>query len=311
MEVDICVIIDGWIAIGEAKQATQLEPSDRRERRCAALRALAWSIGTAPTSTSRQSVIAPSSSAALRRAVATGVFAFVALEIVALVLGVAVVGRHGGGPIQGWDNTVEQWWITHRAHLVGVSKVIAVLGDAPALGAISVVLTLILLALRQRMRALIPIVAYLGGEALVFITRQVIARPRPPTANYPAPHAIVGIHETSYSYPSGHATAAVAVLISLAVLAIITWRLWGWVLAGVLVLVAVAVACSRLVLGVHWFSDIAFGMLLGGSVGHRGRPRPPKHPLAARPSRWEPSFPPAVPVRRACCCSFFRGRPPC
>lgn len=210
---------------------------------------------------------APSSYTGLLRPVAIGGVTFVLLEIVALVLGFAVVGRHGGGPIQGWDNTVQQWWISHRTHLVGVSKVIAVLGDAPALGAISLVLTIVLLALRQQMRALTPIVAYLGGEALVFVTRQVIARPRPPTANYPAPHAIVGVHETSFSYPSGHATAAVAVIISLAVLAVVTWRIWGWVLAGILVLAAAAVACSRLVLGVHWFSDIAFGLLLGISWG--------------------------------------------
>ncbi|MGH9046037.1 MAG: phosphatase PAP2 family protein [Acidimicrobiales bacterium] len=215
----------------------------------------------------RRGVVGSSPYGSLGRALVAGIVAFVALEIVALVLGLAVVGRHGGGPIQGWDDTVEQWWISHRAHLVGVSKVIAVLGDAPALGAISAVLTLGLLALRQRMRAFIPIIAYFGGEALVFITRQVIARPRPPTANYPAPHAIIGVHETSYSYPSGHATAAVAVLISLAVLAMVTWRAWGRVVAGVLVLVAFAVACSRLVLGVHWFSDIAFGMLLGITWG--------------------------------------------
>ncbi|MGH7691299.1 MAG: phosphatase PAP2 family protein [Candidatus Dormibacteria bacterium] len=173
-----------------------------------------------------------------------------------------------------------------------MSKVIAVLGDAPALGAISVVLTLILLGLRQRMRAFIPIVAYLGGEALVFITRQVIARPRPPTANYPAPHAIVGVHETSYSYPSGHATAAVAVIVSLAVLAVITWRLWGWVLAGMLVLVAVAVACSRLVLGVHWFSDVALGMLIGipwgivVALAVRNAPWPLARAGGGRGARW-------------------------
>ena len=201
---------------------------------------------------------------AIVRAVVAIALTWVVLEVLALVLGLAVVGRHGGGPIQSWDNTVEQWSIGHRSHLVSISKVIAVVGDAPALGAICVGLSLMLLLLRQRMRAFIPLVAYFGGEAIVFITREVIKRHRPPTANYPAPHAIPGVHETSYSYPSGHATAAVAVLVSLAVLAVITWpKVWGWVLAVILGLAAVLVAWSRLVVGVHWFSDVAFGMAFG------------------------------------------------
>jgi undecaprenyl-diphosphatase len=195
-------------------------------------------------------------------------FSWVILVVVAVVLGLTVVGRHGGGPIQAWDNTVQQWSIGHRDHLVSVSKVIAVLGDAPALGLICVGLTVVLLALRQGMRALTPLVAYLGGEAIVFITRDVVTRPRPPTANYPAPNAIAGVHETSYSYPSGHATAAVAVLVSLALLAIVIWpRFWGWVVGAVLVLGAALVAWSRLVLGVHWFSDVTFGMAFGITWG--------------------------------------------
>lgn len=192
------------------------------------------------------------------------IVAWVVLEVIALVLGVAVVGRHGGGAIQGWDDTVEQWAILHRTSMVGISKVIAVVGDAALLGVIVVLGTVVLLLLRQGMRAFIPLAAYLGGEALVYATRQVVHRHRPITANFPAPHAIPGVHETSYSFPSGHATAAVAVLVSLAALALMTWpTMWGWVLGGILILGAAFVAWSRLVLGVHWFSDVAFGMLLG------------------------------------------------
>ena len=195
------------------------------------------------------------------RAAGVMVAAGAAIMVVAIVVGLAVVGRHGGGLIQGWDDTVQRWWIHHRSGLVGVSLVIAVLGDAVGLGIITVILTGLLLLARQRVRALIPLAAYLGGECIVFVTRQVVTRPRPPTANYPAPGAIPGVHETSFSYPSGHATAAVAVIVSLAGLAWLTWRVWWpWVVA---VLVGMAVGTSRLVLGVHWFSDIAFGMCFG------------------------------------------------
>lgn len=190
--------------------------------------------------------------------------AWLILEVIALVLGVAVVGRHGGGAIQGWDDIVEQWAVHHRTSMVGVSKVVAVVGDAALLGVLVLVGTAVLVLLRQGMRAFIPLAAYIGGEALVYATRQIVHRHRPITANFPAPHAIPGVHETSYSYPSGHGTAAVAVLVSLAALACMTWpNIWGWIVGVVLVLGAAFVAWSRLVLGVHWFSDVAFGMLLG------------------------------------------------
>ena len=200
-------------------------------------------------------------SATIPRAVAWLVGGIIVLLAVGLVVGLSVVGRHGGGPIQGWDATVGQWFLHHRAHLVTPSKVIAVVGDAPLLGAITVVVTIGLLVARQRVRAFIPLVAYLGGEFLVYAIREVIHRNRPPTANFPALHAIPGVHETSYSFPSGHATAATAVLFGLAGLAAVTWRTWWpWLVASLL---TVAVAGSRLVLGVHWFSDVAVGLVLG------------------------------------------------
>lgn len=184
--------------------------------------------------------------------------AFVVLAAVLAVLGLTLVHRHGGGPIQGWDGTVNRWFVHHRAHLVTASKVIAKVLDAGPLGVIIVVITAILLFLRLEIRALIPLAGYIGGEALVYVTRAYIHRPRPSTANYPAPNSIRGVHETSWSFPSGHATGAAAALICLGGLAAVTWRIWWpWVIG---VLAALAVAGSRLVLGVHWFSDIVFGL---------------------------------------------------
>jgi membrane-associated phospholipid phosphatase len=196
--------------------------------------------------------------AGIGRALAILLGVFVVLAGVLAVLGLTVVHRHGGGPIQGWDNTVERWFWNHRFHLVGVSKVIAKVLDAAPLGGIVAVITVILLLLRLGVRALIPLAGYLGGEALVFFTRIYIHRPRPPTANYPAPHAIPGVHETSFSFPSGHATGAAAFLVCLFGLAAVSWRMWWpWVIGF---LAALAVAGSRLVLGVHWFSDVVFGL---------------------------------------------------
>jgi len=97
--------------------------------------------------------------------------------------------------------------------------------------------------------------ASLGSLALVTAVKDGVGRVRPvvpvPVATAPGP-----------SFPSGHATTSAAVALTVIVLA---WpRLAGrrrWtVVAGAAVL-AVAVGFSRLVLGVHFLSDVVGGWL--------------------------------------------------
>jgi membrane-associated phospholipid phosphatase len=78
---------------------------------------------------------------------------------------------------------------------------------------------------------------------------------------FPSPGALRGAHDTSYSFPSGHSVAVTAVLVaSLGLLALARRWWWPWLLA---VLGSAYVADSRLLLGVHWFSDVAIGLVLG------------------------------------------------
>ena len=192
-------------------------------------------------------------------AVAVGIF------LVGILVGFLVIGRHGGGPIQVWDNTVERWFPSHRGPLVGSSKFVATYFDAAPLAVICIVLSAVLAVTLRSIRALIPIVAYLGGEFQVFAIRQVILRHRPPTANYPAPGAVKAVHETSYSFPSGHSVAVTAVLVALLGTIALTNRVWWpWLVA---LAASLFVILTRLVLGVHWFSDVTFGLLIGITWG--------------------------------------------
>lgn len=200
----------------------------------------------------------PSDHRPLLRALLTLVLVGVALIALGLLLGLTLVGRHGGGAIQGLDRRTGNWFLTHR-YLVGVAKVVATFGDAAALGIICLVLTIGLLIWRRSPVSLVPIVGFLGGEAFVFLIRQVIHRPRPITAN--GSHALSGIHETSWSFPSGHATTVTAVLFAcLGAVALARRTVWPWLLA---LLASLYVASTRLVLGVHWLSDVSVGLLLG------------------------------------------------
>lgn len=203
-------------------------------------------------------------SAALGRAVAVLAVTGAALLAAALVIGLTLVGRHGDGPVRGLDRHVATWFLDHR-YLIGLAKVIATVGDAALLGAECVVLTLALLAWRRTPLMLAPLAGYLGGEGLVYLTRAVVHRDRPPTADYPAPGALPGIHETTWSFPSGHATAVTALLFAgLGAVALTRHTLWPWLVAAA---GSLYVAASRLDLGVHWFTDVATGWVLGTAWG--------------------------------------------
>jgi membrane-associated phospholipid phosphatase len=115
------------------------------------------------------------------------------------------------------------------------------------------------LLLLRRVRLGLWLVALAVVEGVVApAAKTLLDRPRPTWAD-PITSA------PSSSYPSGHATAAFTVAVALALL---TWRLsrTAAVRATVLVVAgagAVAVAASRVLLGVHYLSDVVGGALLG------------------------------------------------
>ncbi len=74
-------------------------------------------------------------------------------------------------------------------------------------------------------------------------------------------------HQTSFSYPSGHATSAAVVYLLLAWLVPLRWRRAAWSLAGVMILLN---GVSRIMLGVHWASDVIGGTLLGAGFALLG-----------------------------------------
>lgn len=141
---------------------------------------------------------------------------------------------------------------------------------------------------RGRVVDAVFVVGAMAGAVLVFRGLKIlIDRPRPPAA------AQV-ITETNESLPSGHATMSMVVIGSLVVL--------GWagraVVGRVLMLTAAAiwvaaVGSTRVYLGVHWFSDVVAGWLVGAAwlalcavvwSSVRSRPVPGDHqPLRERP----------------------------
>ncbi|HAA44129.1 MAG: hypothetical protein XD36_1753 [Halomonas sp. 54_146] len=108
----------------------------------------------------------------------------------------------------------------------------------------------------KRWQALLHWCGAFGGVALLNIMgKALFARPRPGTPDYLA---------GSFSYPSAH-TSTIVVLVGLAAAFIAAemprqQRFWAYWVALAL---ALPMGLSRLVVGVHWFSDLVGGALLG------------------------------------------------
>jgi membrane-associated phospholipid phosphatase len=106
-------------------------------------------------------------------------------------------------------------------------------------------------------RATALVVAYaFGAYAVVLGLKWFFALPRPPEAAWV-------VATDGYGFPSGHATAAAVVYGGIALEFDRVTENWQ---RAALAAVAVAVACSRVVLGVHYLSDILAGLVLGTAL---------------------------------------------
>ena len=95
------------------------------------------------------------------------------------------------------------------------------------------------------------------AEGLTGVLKLVTERARPPLAD-PTVQALVSLPE-SHSFPSGHAATAFA---AATVVGVLHPRLRAPLLA-----LALLVAVSRVYLGVHFWSDVLVGSLLGVAIG--------------------------------------------
>lgn len=131
-------------------------------------------------------------------------------------------------------------WITHA-------------GDATT----TIALSLLLLAFpATRPLGLIAALANLGSHLLVQLLKRTMVRRRPSDL-LPHIHPLVAIPD-HYSFPSGHACAAMAVATSIALMEPI---------AGIpAMLLALGVGVSRVYLRVHYPTDVLVGQILGAGA---------------------------------------------
>ena len=164
-----------------------------------------------------------------------------------------------GGLVVSFDDNVSRWVAeTVPGWIEQVARVVTWLGGAIGAGIVTAV-ALVLLWRRNRRPDALFLAGAVGGIAvLVPALKAVYERARPDLGSVIAlPH--------SYSFPSGHAATAVVLYGALGILlaerARSRRRAAGWLVGAALL--ALAIGTSRVVLNVHFVSDVAAGFAVG------------------------------------------------
>ena len=192
---------------------------------------------------------------------ATGLALTLALVVAilgGLVLGALAYLMRTNAALVNIDNSVGQWEFDHASPLSthGLHAVTQLADTYTVIALIAIVSVVEFLRLPNRWIPVFLVTVVLGEIVLVNVIKQALDRVRP--AFDPAAASL------GPSFPSGHSATAAATYAAVAlVLARRRAPVTRALIAAGAVAIAVAVATSRVVLGVHWLSDAIAGLAFG------------------------------------------------
>jgi len=184
--------------------------------------------------------------------------ALAAIFVGGLLLALLAVVVRQTDVLAGIDSSVAGWGDHHgSAWTHDALTLVTYLGETVTVTVVAIVVAAVEYArTRSRWVVLFLLAVILGDKLLTAAVKELVDRARP---EIEAVAATLGP-----SFPSGHTSTAAA---SWAAFALVAGRWWGrqaWpALAGGAVGIAVAVALSRVLLDVHWLTDVLGGLALG------------------------------------------------
>lgn len=141
--------------------------------------------------------------------------------------------------------------------LVQVMQIITFFGSAQFLLPAYIVLIVFFLWKKEKAYAIDIAIIAVSSTAVMFLLKEIFKRHRP---LLPVDKTLV-----SYSFPSGHSVSS---FIFCSVLAYLVWRspvkkTWKYTVAFLLILFAAVIGLSRIVLNVHYATDVIAGFCFG------------------------------------------------
>ena len=161
--------------------------------------------------------------------------------------------------LQTADTRITQWAIAHRsADFTDFFVVMTTIGGPAGVIVIAAIVSAVLFV-KRRFRWLLYLAVTAGGGGLLNMElKRYFARARPEIAEMLR-------RANGYSFPSGHAMGSTVVFGALSYIAFRAFPQWRWKTAALAfaITLILAVAVSRVYLGVHWISDVAAGVACG------------------------------------------------
>lgn len=155
------------------------------------------------------------------------------------------------GATMTFDSDILLWINARGNHILDTVFVsLTNLGEATFVAILTVIIAAFLLYKRSYYRALLMLAAVGGADVLNILLKGMFERVRPDLW-------VHLVEETSFSFPSGHATASSA--FALAIIAILWRSKWQPLAIGLGVLYVFVIGFSRLYLGVHYPTDVMAG----------------------------------------------------
>ena len=165
-----------------------------------------------------------------------------------------------GTAVSSFDREISFWMYHHRArYLTQIATVLAQMGSPPVMVGLGLVSALLGVFWRKvRGAAWTMPIAIIGAGVIIQGVKLVIKRPRP---SFFAPL----LHESGFSFPSGHSLIAIVVYGLLGYFALHLFKNVAARLAirTVTVLLVVAIGVSRVYVGVHYPTDVLAGWTAG------------------------------------------------
>jgi membrane protein DedA with SNARE-associated domain/membrane-associated phospholipid phosphatase len=161
-----------------------------------------------------------------------------------------------------FDPGVLRWFVEHRVDwLTGFMKGVTWLGSNAFVIPVALIVAAVFVVRRRSYRPFAQLGAAVVSSIVLYdVVEDVVHRARPPVA-------VRLVHVSGYSFPSGHATVAVAVWGAITLVLASGRRSRTKVLLGAGAgMISLVVGVSRLYLGVHWFTDVVGGFALGAAI---------------------------------------------